>query len=69
MNIYLKEANLEDAKEEYKAIKQIPEMENGFENKYYGVTYEEFVGKVLPEIFNHSFRISLWNFQSSGRMM
>ena len=32
MNIYLKEANLEDAKEEYKAIKQIPEMENGFEN-------------------------------------
>lgn len=59
MNIYLKEANLEDAKEEYKAIKQIPEMENGFENKYFDVTYEEFVGKVLPETFNHSKGIGL----------
>lgn len=39
--LYLKEANLEDWKEEYEAIKKILKNENGFENKYYDKTEEE----------------------------
>ena len=36
--LYLKNINLEDVEEEYKAIKSIPAQENGFENKYHNVT-------------------------------
>lgn len=38
--IYLKEANVEDAEKEYQFIKDIPEYENGFENKYYGCSID-----------------------------
>lgn len=41
--LYLKKINFEDVEEEYKAIKSMPEKENGFENKYYNVTKEEFI--------------------------
>lgn len=57
--IYLKEANIEDYKKEYEAIKQLPENENGFENKYYNVTEEEFRDIVIPELINHSNGIGL----------
>lgn len=57
--IYLKEANMEDAKKEYKFIKDTPTDENGFENKYYGLSYEDFVNKALPEIIKFSKGIDL----------
>lgn len=59
MSLYLKAANLEDWQEEYQAIKQIPPMENGFENKYHDVTEEEFKTKVIPELIDHSKGINL----------
>lgn len=52
--LYLKKINLEDVEEEYKAIKTIPEQENGFENKYYNTTKEEFVNKVIPKLLKNS---------------
>ena len=52
--LYLKKINFDDAMEEYKAIKSIPAQENGFENKYYDVTKEEFVNEVIPMLLNNS---------------
>lgn len=52
--IYLKKANMEDAKKEYEAVISIPEEENGFHNGDYNVTYEEFVNIVLPRMIASS---------------
>lgn len=57
--LYLKEANLEDWKKEYEAIKQMPQNENGFENKYYDKTEKEFKEQVIPELIEHSKGIGL----------
>ena len=57
--LYLKKVNLEDIDEEYKAIKLMPENENGFENKYYNVTKEEFKNQVIPQLLNDSNGINL----------
>lgn len=50
----LKKINLKDIEEEYNAITSIPEQENGFENKYYNVTKEEFVNQVIPKLLKNS---------------
>lgn len=47
--IYLKKINLEDVEEEFKAISTIPEDENGFENPFYGCTFEEFKNDLIPK--------------------
>lgn len=47
--IYLKKANLEDAAKEYELVQKIPALENGYENKAYGVSFEEFVNKTIPK--------------------
>ena len=52
--IYLKEANLEDAKKEYELIVSLPEDENGFTNPYYDNSYEEFINVSLPNIIKYS---------------
>lgn len=57
--IYLKEANLKDAEKEYQFLKDTPVDENGFENKYYGFSYEDFAEKALPEIIKFSKGIDL----------
>lgn len=54
MVLYLKKVNTEDIDEQYKAIKSIPEKENGFENKFYNVTKEEFINQVIPKLLNNS---------------
>ena len=52
--LYLKKTNYNDIEEEYKAIKAMPANENGFENKYYNVTKEEFEKKVIPKLLKNS---------------
>ncbi len=59
MNLYLKPANINDWKEEYIAIKKIPPLENGFENKYYETTEENFKDNILVEIINQSKGLNL----------
>ncbi|MDD3223621.1 MAG: GNAT family N-acetyltransferase [Clostridium sp.] len=59
--IYLKEANVGDAEKEYEFLKDIPTNENGFENKYYDFSYEDFVDAALPQIINFSKGIDLPN--------
>ena len=46
--IYLKKANLEDAKKEYELAQKNPANENDYENKAYGVSYDDFVSEVIP---------------------
>ncbi len=45
--LYLKVLNLEEAEKEYRFFQEI-ESENGFENQYNGISYEEFVKEVIP---------------------
>lgn len=52
--IYLKEVNYADKEKEYEAIKDMPKEENGFENKYWNVSKEEFFSRVIPELLDHS---------------
>ena len=59
MSIYLKKINYDDLEKEYEAIISIPENENGFINKYYGVSKEDFKNKVIPELLNHADGINL----------
>ncbi len=47
--IYLKKANLEDAAKEYELTQKIPALENGYENEVYGISFEEFVNKIIPK--------------------
>ena len=57
--LFLKEMNIEDAKKEYIAITSIPEYENGFENKFYNVSFEDFVNEVIPTCEKQSKGIDL----------
>ena len=57
--LLLKETNIEDAKKEYTAITSIPEDENGFENKFYNVSFEDFVNEVIPTCEKQSKGIDL----------
>ena len=41
--IYLKEANIEDAKEEYEMISYMPADENGMTNPNAGISFDDFV--------------------------
>lgn len=44
----LKEIDLLHAKEEYELFSSIPKDENGFENEYAGLEFEEFKTKAIP---------------------
>ena len=57
--LFLKEMNIEDAKKEYIAITSIPKDENGFENKFYNVSFKEFVNGIIPTCEKQSKGIDL----------
>ena len=59
--IFLKKANIKDAEKEYQFLKDTPTNENGFENKYYGFSYEDFINKALPQMIKISKGIDLPN--------
>lgn len=46
--MYLKVLNKEDAKKEYAFFKEL-KTENGFENPYENITYDEFMNQVIDE--------------------
>lgn len=47
--IYLRKANLEDATKEYELAQKNPALENGYQNKAYGVSFDEFVNETIPK--------------------
>ncbi len=57
--IYLKKANLEDAKKEYELMQKMPANENGVENKAFGVSYDDFISKVIPKWIDNDKGINL----------
>ena len=57
--IYLKKANLEDAEKEYELTQKIPAKENGYENKAFGVSFEEFVNTTIPRWIDEDKGINL----------
>ncbi|HAX50394.1 hypothetical protein [Muricomes intestini] len=52
--LFLREANMADAEKEFKFITELPTDENGFTNKFYRVSKEEFIQTVLPQMINES---------------
>ena len=57
--LYLKAVNWEDIEQEYIFTTEQPADENGFTNKYEGVSREEFEKVVLPRLVNNSKGIDL----------
>ena len=57
--LYLKAVNWEDIEKEYQFTTEQPADENGFTNKYEGVSREEFENVVLPRLINNSKGIDL----------
>lgn len=57
--LYLKEANREDIEKEYEFITNTPENENGFCNRHFGCSREEFENEILPKFLNHAKGIDL----------
>lgn len=57
--LYLKAVNIEDIEKEYLFTTEQPADENGFTNKYEGVSREEFEKVVLPRLINNSKGIDL----------
>ena len=57
--LLLKKINYEDIDKEYEAIIKIPHNENGFENKYYNVSKEEFKDEIIPKLLKNSEGIDL----------
>ena len=50
--LYLKEANFEDIEKEYLFVTEEPFDENGFTNKWHGVSRVDFEIKTLPEMLD-----------------
>ena len=57
--LYIKPANIEDAEKEWLFVAAMPENENGFTNKWHGVTREIFESEALPKMINHAKGIDL----------
>ena len=57
--LYLKAVNCEDIEKEYLFTTEQPADENGFTNKYEGVSREEFEKVVLPRLISNSKGIDL----------
>ena len=49
----LRKMNLEDAKAQWEYVTALPMDENGLTNSYEGVSYEDYMDKVLPELMMH----------------
>lgn len=57
--LLLRELNIDDIEKEYLYIKELPENENGFTNKYFGVSKDDFLNTVFPTMLRHSKGIDL----------
>lgn len=49
----LRKMNIEDAKQQWEYVTALPADENGLTNPYVGVSFEDYMDKVLPEFMMH----------------
>lgn len=52
--LYLKKINRQDIEKEFTFVRDMPEDENGLTNRWHGVSYEDFKGRVLEEMIGLS---------------
>ncbi len=52
--LYLKEANLNDAEAEWTFLRDMPENENGVENRWHGCDWETFMNVALPKLLSYA---------------
>lgn len=57
--LFLREANFTDLEKEFEFITNTPEDENGFTNRDFGCTKEDFENHILPRYINRSKGIDL----------
>ena len=55
----LRKINTRDAYAQWEFTSAQPEDENGFTNKYSGVSYEEYIERVLPEMISHEHPVDM----------
>lgn len=55
----LRKQNIKDARHQWEYVTALPADENGLTNPYEGVSYEEYMGKVLPELLMHENPINM----------
>lgn len=55
----LRKMNFDDVVEQWKYITALPADENGFTNPYEGVSFEEYMTSVLPELMMHENPINM----------
>lgn len=57
--IELRKINQEDAYAQWEYTTALPVNENGLTNPYHGISYEEYTGKVLPELISHEHPVGM----------
>ena len=57
--LYLKEANREDAEQEWIFVRDMPENENGVTNPWHSISWEDFEKTALPDMIRFSQGIGL----------
>ena len=55
----LKKMNYEDVVEQWKYITALPKNENGLTNQYEGISFDEYINTVLPELMMHENPINM----------
>ena len=55
----LRKINRADAAAQWEYVTALPEDENGLTNPYHGVSYEDYVSKVLPEMISHEHPVGM----------
>ncbi len=55
----LRKINTNDAYAQWEYTTALPENENGLTNPYAGVSYDEYINKVLPELFSYEHPVGM----------
>lgn len=55
----LRKINRQDAKEQWEYTAALPENENGLTNPWHGVSWEEYIERVLPEIMSYEHPVNM----------
>lgn len=57
--ISLRKPNVETARAEWELLQKIPESENGFNNEFHGIPYEDYINITIPAFYDHEKGINL----------
>ena len=55
----LRKINVNDAAAQWEYVTELPENENGLTNPYQGVSYEDYIDRVLPEMISHEHPVNM----------